>query len=97
MGADGMVDRLAFLVAIWRFPDMGAVEPLSLWFESYVRMEEFVRRFTSGPLMWFLGAVRWEFMQRVYVALHVTLLGFISCRLRVGSESKLSIKIDKLD
>jgi hypothetical protein len=83
MGAGEMVDRLAFLVAIWRFPYMGVAKPLSLWFESYVRMEEFVRRSTSGPFTWFLGAVRWEFMQRMSLALHVTLLGFISCRLRV--------------
>jgi hypothetical protein len=38
-----LIDRLAIMVAVRRFPSMGAADSLSLWFESYARMTEFIR------------------------------------------------------
>jgi hypothetical protein len=38
-----LADRLAILVAICRFHDMGAPESRSLRCESYIRMQHFVR------------------------------------------------------
>jgi hypothetical protein len=38
-----LVDRLAILVAVLRFPGMGAAESRSLGSDSYVRMQYFVR------------------------------------------------------
>jgi hypothetical protein len=44
-----LVDRVAILVGGHRFPGMGATDSRSLRFESYVRMQYFVRRSTSIP------------------------------------------------
>jgi hypothetical protein len=70
-----LVYRLAILVAVRRFPGMGAADSRSLRSESYVRMQHFVRRSTYVPFRRFLlGDVRRrEFMQRLFVALHGTL------------------------
>jgi hypothetical protein len=56
-----LVDRLAILVAIRRFPCMRAADSRSLRSGSYVLMEHFVRRSTSVPFRRFLGDVRREF------------------------------------
>jgi hypothetical protein len=71
------VDRLAILVAVRRFPGMGAADSRSLRSESYVRMLHFVRRSTSLPFRRFLGDVRREIMQRLSAALHGTLGSYL--------------------
>jgi hypothetical protein len=59
-----MVDRLAILVAVRRFPSMGVVDSRSY---IYVRMQHFVRRTTSIPFRSFWGDVRREFIQRLFL------------------------------
>jgi hypothetical protein len=71
--ADELVDRLAILVAIRRFPSIGAADSSSLRSDSYVRMQHFVRQTTFVPFRRFWGDVRLEFMQRLFGALHGTL------------------------
>jgi hypothetical protein len=39
-----LLDRLAILVAVRRFPSMGAADSRSLRYDSYVRVQHFVRR-----------------------------------------------------
>jgi hypothetical protein len=58
-----LIDRLAILVDVRRFPGMGAADSRSLRPESYVSMQHFVRRSTYVPFRRFLGDVRREFMQ----------------------------------
>jgi hypothetical protein len=41
-----LVDRLAILVAVRRFPGMGVADSRSLRFDIYVRLQYFVRRTT---------------------------------------------------
>jgi hypothetical protein len=53
-----LVDRLAILVAVCRFPCMGASNSRSLRFDSYVCMQHFVRRTTYVPFRRFLEDVR---------------------------------------
>jgi hypothetical protein len=60
-------------MAVRRFTSMGVAYSLSMHFESYVRMQHFVRRSTFVPFRRFLGDVQREFMQRLLVALHSTL------------------------
>jgi hypothetical protein len=55
MAVDELVDRLAILVAARRFPGMGVVDSRSLRYESYVRLQHFVRRSTCVPFRRFLG------------------------------------------
>jgi hypothetical protein len=50
-----LADRLDILVAIRRFLGMGAADPRSLRFDSYVRMQHFVRRTTCVPFQRFEG------------------------------------------
>jgi hypothetical protein len=57
MGAD-LVDRLAILVAVRRFRGMGVADSHSLRFDSYVRMQHFVRRSASIPFRRFGGDLR---------------------------------------
>jgi hypothetical protein len=45
------VDRMAILVAVRRFPCMGVAGSRSLRFDIYVRVQHFVRRSTSLPLL----------------------------------------------
>jgi hypothetical protein len=56
--AAGLVYRLAILVAIRRFRGMSVANSRSLRFDSYVRMQRFVRRSTYVPFRRFLGDVR---------------------------------------
>jgi NADH:ubiquinone oxidoreductase subunit D len=83
-----LVDRLAILVAVRRFPGMGVANSWSLRSDSYVRMQ-FVELLRSSnylcstfptsfvELLMFLsvfwGDVRREFIQHLYAALHGTL------------------------
>jgi hypothetical protein len=53
-----LVDRLATLLAVCRFPSMGIADSRSLRYDSYVRMQHFVRRSTDVPFTYFLGDVR---------------------------------------
>jgi hypothetical protein len=70
--------RLAILVALRRFPRMGAAYSRSLRCYNYVRMmHHFVRRTTSVPFRRFWGNVRREFMQRLFVALDGTLGSYL--------------------
>jgi hypothetical protein len=50
-----LVDRLAILVVVRRFPCMGAADSRSLRASSYVRMQHFVRRYTYVPFQRFWG------------------------------------------
>jgi hypothetical protein len=72
-----LVDRLAILVAVRRFPGMGAGDSRSLRSHSYVRMQHFVRQSTFVPFRRFLGDVRREFMQHLSAALHGTLGSYL--------------------
>jgi hypothetical protein len=64
---------------------MGAADSRSLRFDSYVRMQHFVRRSTSVPFRRFLGDVRSEFMQRRSAALHGTMGSYLRDGFREGS------------
>jgi hypothetical protein len=44
--ASAKVDRLAILVEFRRFPCMGAADSRSLVYDTYVRMQHLIRRFT---------------------------------------------------
>jgi hypothetical protein len=72
-----LVDRLAISVAVRRFPGMGAADSRSLRFDSYIRMQHFVRRYTFVPFRRFWGDVRREFMQRLFSTLHGTLGSYL--------------------
>jgi hypothetical protein len=72
-----LVDRLAILVALRRFPSMGAADFRSLRYEIYAHLKEFVRRSTPTPFRRFLGYVRREFMQRLHAVLHDTLGSYL--------------------
>jgi hypothetical protein len=61
------------LVVVRRFPSMGAADSRSLRSDSYVRMQDFVRRSTCVPFRLFWGDVRREFMQSLSAALHGTI------------------------
>jgi hypothetical protein len=79
------VDGFAILVVIRRFLGMGAVDSRSLRSDSYVRMHHFVRRTTCVPFRRFLGDLRREPMQRLYVALHCTLDSYVCDALQEGN------------
>jgi hypothetical protein len=79
-----LVDRLAILVALHRFLGMGA-ESRSLRSYSYVRMHNFVRQSTCVRFRRFLGDVRREFMQRLFVALHGALGSYLRNALQEGT------------
>jgi hypothetical protein len=55
--AADLVDRMAILVAVRRFPGMGVGDSRSLRSDSYVRMQHVVRRSTSVPFRPFMGGV----------------------------------------
>jgi NAD-specific glutamate dehydrogenase len=80
-----LVDRLAISVAISRFHGMGVVDSRSLRYDNYVRMQHFVRRTIYVPFRRFLGAVRRDFKQRLYAALHGTLGSYLRDALHEGS------------
>jgi hypothetical protein len=73
-----LVDRMGILVAACRFLGMRAADSRSMRYDSYVRMQHFVRRSTYVPFRRFWGDVRREFMQRLFAALHGTLVSY--CR-----------------
>jgi hypothetical protein len=73
------------LVVDRHFPGMGAVDSRSLRSDDYVRMQHFFRRTTYVPFRHFCGDVRREFMQRLPVALHVTLGSYLRDALQEGS------------
>jgi hypothetical protein len=80
-----LVDRLAILVAVRRFPGMGASDSRSLRSDRYVRMQHFVRRSTYVPFRPFLGDVPREFMQRLFDALHGTMSSYLRDTFLEGS------------
>jgi hypothetical protein len=80
-----LVDRLAILVVVRRFTGMGSADSRSLRSDSYVRMQHFVRRSTSGPFRRFLGDVQREFMQRLSTALQGTLGSYLRDAFQEGS------------
>ena len=80
-----LVDRLAILVAVRRFPGMGAADSRSLRSDNYVRMQRFVSRSTYVPFRRFWGDVRREFMQRLSAPLHGTLGSYLRDALQEGS------------
>jgi hypothetical protein len=63
---------------------MGVADSPSLRFDSYVRMQHFVRRTRSIPFRRFGGGVRREFMQRLFAALHGTLGYYLRDALQKG-------------
>jgi hypothetical protein len=65
-----LVDRLAMLVVVRRFPSMSVADSRSLRFDIYFRLPHFVRRTTFVPLRRFLGMCEVNFMQRLFVALY---------------------------
>jgi hypothetical protein len=67
-----LVDRLAILVVVHRFLDMGATDNRSLRYESYIRMQHFARRTTYVPFRRVGGDMRREFMQSLSTARHDT-------------------------
>jgi hypothetical protein len=69
-----LVDRMAILVTVRRFLGMGSLDSRSLRSDSYVRTQHFVRQTPYVPFRRFLGDVRREFMQSLFVALHGTLV-----------------------
>jgi hypothetical protein len=50
-----LVDRLAILVAVRRFPNMSVVDSRSLRSDNYVRLQHFVRRTISVPFWRLFG------------------------------------------
>jgi hypothetical protein len=84
-----LVDRLAILVVVRRFLDMGAADSRSLRSNSYIRMQHFVRRSTV-PFRRFGGNVRREFMQRLFVALHGTLASYHRDAFQEGSADAMA-------
>jgi hypothetical protein len=80
-----LVDRLAILVVVRRFPSMGAADSRSPRSDSYARMQHFACRSTSVPFRLFWGDVRREFMQRLSTALHGTLGSYLRDPFQEGS------------
>jgi hypothetical protein len=60
--ADDMAGRLVVLVAVRRFLGMAVAHSRSLRFDSYVRMQHFVRRSTYASFRRFWGDVPLEFI-----------------------------------
>jgi hypothetical protein len=88
--ATELVDRLAILVVVRRFPGMGAADSRSLRSDSYARMQHFVRRSTYVKFRRFLGDVRREFMQRLSAALHGTLGSYLCDAFQEGSVNNVA-------
>jgi hypothetical protein len=80
-----LVYRLAILVAVRRFPGMGATDTRSLRSDTYVRLQHIVRRTTYVPFLRFLGDERREFMQRLPATLYGTLGSYLGDALQEGS------------
>jgi hypothetical protein len=80
-----LVDHLAILVVVRRFPGMGAADSRSLRSNDYVRMHHLARRSIYVPFRSFLGDVRREFMQRLSAALHGTTCSYLRDAFQEGS------------
>jgi hypothetical protein len=85
-----LVDRMAILVAVRRFRDMGVSDSCSLRYDNYVHMQHSVRRSTHVPFRRFWGDVRREFMQRLFAALHVTLGSYLRDALQEGNANAVA-------
>jgi hypothetical protein len=72
---------MANLVRVCRFPSIGAVDSHSLRYESYARMQHFVRRTFFVPFRRVLGDVRPEIKQRLFTALHGILVSYFGAAL----------------
>jgi hypothetical protein len=73
------------LVAVRRFPTMGVVDSRPLCFDSYVRMQHFVRRSTYVSFRRFSGDVRRKFVQLLFTHRHGTLGSYLCGALQEGS------------
>jgi hypothetical protein len=80
-----LVDRLAILVVVRRFPGMDAADSRSLRSDTYVRVQHFVHRSTYVPFRRFLGDVRREIMQSLSAALYSTLGAYLRDAFQEGS------------
>jgi hypothetical protein len=63
-------DCLAILVEAYRFHGMGVADFRFLCYDSYVRMQHFVRRYTYVPFRRCLGDMRRQFVHRLSAARH---------------------------
>jgi hypothetical protein len=79
-----LVDRLAIFVAARRFLGMGVAHSRSLRSGNHVCMQHYVLR-NNFPFRRYLGHVRREFMQHLFVALHGTLSSYLRDALHEGS------------
>jgi hypothetical protein len=68
-----LVDRLANLVAVRRFPSMGVANSRILRSDNYVRMQHFVRRTTYVPFRRFLLGMCGESSCNVFLLLFMVL------------------------
>jgi hypothetical protein len=80
-----LVDCMAILVAVRRFPDMGDADSRSLRSRRCVPIQHFVHRTTYIPFRRFWGHVRREFMQRLFAPLHGTLGSYLRDGVHEGS------------
>jgi hypothetical protein len=83
-------NRVAILVVVRRFIGIGAVDSRSLRFDSYVRMQHFVRRSTFVPCRRCGGDMRREFMQRLSSALHGTMVSHLRHASQKGSAAAVA-------
>jgi hypothetical protein len=90
-----LVDRLAILVAVRRFPGMGAPDSRSSRSDSYVRMQHFVRRSTYVPFRRFFGYVRREFMHRLSAAFRGTLGSYLRDAFQEGSADAVACLVPR--
>jgi hypothetical protein len=80
-----LVDRLAMLTDVHRFPGMDAADSHSSLMTTYMCMTDFIRRYSYVPLRHFWGDVLREFMQRLSVVIDGTLGAHLRDALREGS------------
>jgi hypothetical protein len=85
-----LVDRLAILVAVRRFPGMGAIDYRSLRYDRYVRMQHSVSPTTSFVFRCILRDVRREVIQRLFAALHGTLGSYLRDALQEGNANAMA-------
>jgi hypothetical protein len=85
-----LIDRFAILVAIRRFPSIGAADARLLRSNSYVRRQHYVRRSTCVPFRRFWGGVRREFMLRLSDPLHGNLGSHLRDALHEGNADALA-------
>jgi hypothetical protein len=78
-----LVDRLAILVAVRPLHGMGVADSRSLRSDTHVHLQHFLRRIIFVPFRRFLGDVRREFMQRLFMVLWVPISATLYC-MRAG-------------